>query len=183
MKLRTYIYVILLSVSSLALAERGSGGGYRSKYGFDFKAYKPNIQNGVGWIGGMRTGRYLGTSNVHVTLNGFYGTPTGQNPSDEFLYYGGLGLGYDFRMSKVFLAEFGIVVGYGQGKSSTLNVDKTSYYVIEPNFGMGFALGNGWRLIFSASYIHMTSVREFSGATFGVRIDFQTETITREVNH
>jgi hypothetical protein len=186
MKTRVHLMLLLLSLGSLAVAEPGgggaSGGGYRSKYGFDVKAFKPNPMNGVGWIGGIRTGRFLGTSNVHVSLNGFYGTPTGGNPSDEFLYYGGLGLGYDFRMSKVFLAELGIIVGYGYGKSRTLNVAQTSYYLVEPSFGMGFGLGNGWRLIFSASYVHMTQAKEFSGATFGIRIDFKTQTITKEIN-
>lgn len=181
MKILSQILLLLCLLAGPLFAENSNSNEYRSKYGFNFSAYKPNTMGNVGWNGGMRTGRYIGTSNVYVDLSAYYGTPTGNNPSEEYLYYGGLGLGYDFRISKVFIGEIGMLVGYGFGKSRELNILETSYYVAQPSMGAGFSLGNGWRLIFAASYIHMNRAQNFSGGTFGVRIDFKSQTVVKNI--
>ena len=154
---------------------------YRSRIGFDFRGVKLLQQNGVGWVSGMELGRYLGTSNVYYGIGAKYGAPTGDSPSDENLYYGGVNLGFDGRMSKVFIYDLAIMGGYGAGKITRLNQNQTSYYVIEPSAGIGFALGGGCRLKFEFGYTYMTNAPSFTGATFGFRIDFRSATQVKDI--
>jgi hypothetical protein len=149
--------------------------------GIDVKGFKPNLTNGVGWLGGARFARYLGTSQVSVGLAGYYGVPTGGSPSSENMWYAGPNLGQEGKLFRIMVYEIGIMAGAGAGKFTDRSIDEKSYYVIEPNLSTGFNLGGGIRLTFSTTYIHMTGAGNFSGPTFGFRFDYRTQTSIKEL--
>ena len=159
-----------------------SDDGYRSKVGFDLKGFKPNLQNGIGWLGGFRWARYYGTSQVSMGLAAYFGSATGRPITDERLYYGGLTLGLDGRLSRSFIYELGSLFGYGEGVYRNLGVEEKSYWVVEPSLALGVALGGGWRLSFSGSYVHMTNAKMLSGPTFGFRIQYRSQSTVKDVN-
>lgn len=171
---------ILLILLIIAPGYSFADSQYRSKLGIDLKGFKATTQSGFGWLAGAGAARFLGTSNAFIGLAGYFGTPTGKNPSAENIWYAGATLGYDARMSKVFIWQTGILVGAGSGKFS--GGKQQSYYTIEPTAGMGFALGGGIRLTLNASYIHMTNAPSFSGTSFGFRIEYKTQTSIKEIN-
>lgn len=153
---------------------------YRSKLGIDIRGLKTNAQSRLGWLGGVSMARFLGSSNASIGLAGYFGTPQGGNPSDERLWYAGVTLGYDGRMSKVFIWQTCVLVGAGSGKFSSGT--QQSYYTIEPTAGIGFALGGGIRLTVNTSYIHLTDAPSFSGTSFGFRLEYKTQTQIKEIN-
>lgn len=170
------LWICLIFAPSFAFGD----SAYRSKCGLDIKGFKANNQMGVGWLAGVGISRFLGSSNASIGLSGYFGTPQGGNPRDEHIWYTGATVGYDGRVSKVFIWQTGLLVGLGMGKYIAGNQE--SYYTIEPSAGMGFALGGGIRLTFNASYIHMTNAQSFSGTSFGIRIEYKTQTQIKEVN-
>lgn len=173
--LRTIATWVFIALSPCVFGENDS---YRTKLGVDLKGYKTPLDYNVGALMGLRYSRYVGASQVHIGGAGYYGIPTGRNPSSEYVSYGGLTLNYDGRMSKTFIYELGLLVGMGQGefRNTSPIVSEKSYLIAEPSASMGFALGLGWRLTFSASYIYMTEARSFTGYCFGFRLDYKTST-------
>jgi hypothetical protein len=178
---RSFIIVLLIA-QALICSPSFADDSYRSKYGLDIKGFKSNLFKDVGWLGGLRYARYIGTSQVHIGLAGFYGSPRGDNPAVQYLYYGGLTLGADGRWGKIGVFEFGLVLGYGQGEIKTMGLKKESAYVVEPTASAGFALGLGWRLNFSVGYVHMNGSRYFSGSTFGIRLDNRGGTAIKAID-
>ena len=51
---------------------------------------------------------------------------------------------------------------------------------MQPSLGLGVALGGGYRLTFAASYLQMAGAAQFSGPTFGIRLDYRTQ--SKELN-
>jgi len=168
----TFLFFIFC-VSALARDD------YRSKVGVEIKGLKTNLSNECGWIAGLKLGRFLGKSNVHVGIGGYYGSPTGGRIDDENLYFAGFLFGYDGRLLKTLLFETSILFGYGRGIIKAKGVDETSYFVTEPNIGFGFGLGKGWRFLFVASYQYLSRANHFSGVSFGLKIDERTETVIK----
>lgn len=173
-----FLITVLLSVGTSTFADTQ----FRSKLGFEFRGIKIPQQSGVGWLAGLQTGRYLGTSNVYYGLSGFFGTPTGDSIANENVFYGGFILGKDGRISKIFISDLNILLGYGGGRRSSLNQNDLSYYVVEPTAGIGFALGGGCRLKFEVGYTYMTNTPNFSGYTFGIRVDFRSAVQSKDIN-
>lgn len=155
---------------------------FRSKFGFDARGVKLPQQTGVGWLAGLQTGRYFGSSNVFYGLGGLFGAPTGDSLANEMLYYGGFTLGYDGRMSKYFIFDLQLLAGYGGGHITRVSQDNLSYYVVEPSAGIGVSLGGGFRLKLACGYTHMTNTPNFSGFTFGFRIDFRSAVTSKDIN-
>jgi hypothetical protein len=177
---KAFKFHLLLLLSLAAAGARAENSNYRSKVGFDFKALRTLDNADVGWLAGLRFSRFLGKSNVHVGFGGSFGTPTGGNPSQENLFNVGVSVGYDGKYGRVGVWELGLFAGYGQGKLS--GATQTSYYVVEPSFGSGFALGLGWRVLFTASYLHMSRTSNFSGFSLGIRLDRRYDTTVKPVD-
>ena len=182
MRLGVKYRVALLLVLGTMLPSSYSDDGYRSKVGFDIKGFKPNLHNRIGWIGGGRWARYYGTSQVYTGLAAYFGAPTGLSIGEQRIYYGGLTLGYDGRLSKHFVYELGFLIGYGEGIMKSMGISERSYFVAEPSLSLGFALGGGWRLCFSGSYLSMNTAKNFSGSTFGVRLQYRSSSAIKDVN-
>ncbi len=167
--------VLLGVVSSHAKADN-----YRSKLGFDFKALRTLHKSEVGWLAGGKLGWFLGKSDAYVGIGANFGTPTGGNPSSERIYNLGCYIGYDGKFNRTGVWELSVFVGYGQGKLA--GTEETSYYVVEPSYGAGFALGLGWRLLFTTSYLHMSRTNHFSGVSFGIRLDRRYDTTVKPLD-
>ncbi len=174
--------IVFLSLLTIMGTRAFSDTQFRSKLGFEFRGLRLPQQSGVGWVAGLQTGRYLGTSNVYYGLSALFGAPTGDSIANESIYYGGFILGKDGRLSKVFIGDINLLVGYGAGKVSRLNQSDMSYYVVEPTAGLGFSLGGGCRLKFEVGYTYMTNTPNFSGYTFGFRIDFRSAIQSKDIN-
>lgn len=172
-------YLGLLLLLSLA-SPRAWSDSYRSKLGFDFKALRTLHNPQVGWMAGAKWGWFLGKSDAYIGFGAHFGTPTGGNPADERIYnIGGL-IGYDGKFSRIGVWELSVFVGYGQGKLA--GTQETSYYVVEPSYGAGFALGLGWRLLFTTSYLHMSRTNSFSGFSLGIRLDRRYDTTVKPLD-
>lgn len=178
MNARFTFWMALITLVGLGSAS-ARGDNYRSKLGFDFKALRTLHQADIGWLAGIRGARFLGKSDAYVGLSASFGTPTGGNPSLENLYNIGAMVGYDGKYSRTGVYELSAFVGFGRGK---LAGEETSYYVLEPSFGSGFALGLGWRLLFTASYLHMSHTTQFSGFTMGIRLDRRYDTTIKPLD-
>ena len=171
---------IFLSVLFIGAPLAWADTSFRSKIGIDLRGIKPNLQNEMGWLAGVRTARFIGTSNAHIGLAGYFGSPQGGDPKINNSWHSGLTLGYDGKLGKTMTWEIGFLGGLGAGKAP--NLEQTSYYVVEPSIGAGFQLGGGFRMTANASYIHMTSAAVFSGPSFGFRIEYKTQTTSKELN-
>ncbi len=179
MKARYSIRFLVLAALALA-APKATADNYRSKLGFDFKGLRTLHNSEVGWVAGMKWGWFLGKSDVYIGFGGQFGTPTGGNPADERIYNLGGFFGYDGKFNRTGVWELSIFVGYGQGKLA--GTQETSYYVVEPSFGAGFALGLGWRILFTGSYLHMSRTNQFSGITMGIRLDRRYDTTVKPLD-
>jgi hypothetical protein len=179
MKRRFTFWLLFLALAGTA-SPAARADSYRSKLGFDFKVLRTLNSTEVGWLAGVRTGRFLGKSDFYVGLGASFGTPTGGNPSLENLFNVGAMFGYDGKYNRIAIYEMSLFVGYGRGKIS--GVEETSYYVLEPSFGSGFALGLGWRVLFTASYLHMSRTTNFSGFSFGLRLDRRYDTTVKPLD-
>ncbi len=176
---RVTFWLGILTALSLA-GPTARADSYRSKLGFDFKGLKTLRAPEIGWIAGVKWGWFLGKSDAYIGFGANFGTPTGGNPASESLYNLGVYLGYDGKYSRVGVWELSTFVGYGQGKLAGLQ--ETSYYVVEPSFGSGFALGLGWRLLFTTSYLHMSRTTQLSGFSFGIRLDRRYDTTIKPLD-
>ncbi len=176
------LFLIFLIAATPAFAEIGYN--YRSKLGVDLRAIRTNPDNNVGWMAGLRAARFFGTSHVFLGLAGSYGAPTGDSVSEQYLYYGGLTIGYDGRLSRLFTYECSIITGYGEGRFKLREPEtlEKSYFVFEPTVSLGFGLGGGWRLSMSTSYLHLPDASHFSGLAMGLRFEHRTSTAIREIN-
>lgn len=176
------LILLALVVSSWARAEIGYN--YRSKLGFDLRALKTNVDDNMGWLIGFRAARFFGKSNVFMGAAASYGAPTGDPLGEQYLYYGGVTVGYDGRLSRIFTYEFSFIGGYGQGKFKMREPEllEKSHFVFEPAGSVGIALGGGWRLSFSVAYLHLPDAVHFSGATLGLRFEHRSTTAIREIN-
>lgn len=180
---RHFLFLALLFHAFVCTSVQAEvSGGSRGKLGLDLKGFKSNLLNKVGWIGGLRAAHFFGTSQFYMGVAAYFGTPTGNTIAREKMYYGGITMGLDGRLSKVFIYEIGLLGGYGEGQIDELSMDENSYYVVEPSIGVGFSLGLGWRIIFSGSYIHMARAPYLSGPTFGIRLDYKSITQVKDFN-
>lgn len=155
---------------------------YRSKLGIDVSALKPNPANSIGWLTGLRWGRFLGDSQVYWGLGAFFGSPNGKAITEEYLTFGGLQIGWELAASKRSFFEFDILLGYGQGEFKNLGVKQNSYYVAQPGAAFGFRLGEGWKALFTAHYLHMSDAKDFSGPSIGIRLEFKSLSSSKSVN-
>ena len=170
-----YIALALLLIPTQGFAR----DDYRSKLGFEIKGLKTNRHPTPGWLAGINWARFIGKSDAHAGLSGYYGTPTGNDPKLESIWFVGGTVGYDGKFSRTDVFELKLLVGYGQAKLD--GTEATSYFTVEPSLGYGFALGKGYRLLITASYIHQNRANQFSGLTFGFRFDRKTETTVKHV--
>ena len=155
---------------------------YRSKLGLDLTGFKPNLDQPVGWLSGVTWGQYFGDSQVYWGFGAYFGTPTGRALTEEYLTYGGLLVGWEIPTSKRTLFELDLLVGYGQGEKKFIGLKQNSYYVAQPGVGFGFKLGQGWKMLFTAHYVHMADAKDFSGPSFGLRFEFKSLSTTKFVN-
>lgn len=155
---------------------------YRSKLSLDVSAFKPNLDKPIGWLTGANWGRYFGDSQVYWGLGAYFGTPTGRALTEEYLTLGGLVVGWEVAASRKGVFEFDLLVGYGQGERKPINLKQNSYYVAKPGAAFGFKLGQGWKILFAAHYIHMADAEEFSGPSFGIRIEFKSLSTSKFIN-
>lgn len=176
--LRLFILIVLFTTSHLSLAD----SRYRSKLGLDVSAFKPNLNKPIGWLTGVNWGRYLGDSQVYWGFGAYFGTPNGRALTEEYLTFGGLLVGWEVATSKRSLFEFDLLVGYGQGEKKPINLKQNSYYVAQPGAAFGFKLGQGWKILFAAHYVHMADAEEFSGPSFGIRIEFKSLSTSKFIN-
>lgn len=174
------LHITLLVLSVIFIRPASGDTSYRSKLGIDLRGVKPNLQREMGWVAGIRTARFIGTSNAYFGAAGYYGSPQGGDPKENNTWYAGLTLGYDGRLGKTGIYEVGILAGMGAGKAR--NLEQTSYYVVEPSLQAGFHLGGGFRITAGVSYVHMTNAAVFSGPTFGFRIEYKTQTVVKEID-
>ncbi len=154
----------------------------RSKIGFDIQGYKTNFYSNFGWLAGLRYAKFLGDSQVYVGLAGYYGTPQGNGISDEYVTVGGITMGYEHSFSRRFLGEMSLNLGYGEGKIRPIGIENQSFFVVEPGLAAGFRLGEGWKLLFSAHYLHMNHAKDLSGFSCGFRFEFKFSTQTKPLN-
>lgn len=171
------LFLVAGMMSTLAFSVDSS---YRSKLGLDLRTIKPNLQKEMGWVAGVRMARFIGSSNAYYGVAGYFGSPQGGDPKLNNTWYTGVTLGYDGRLGKIGMYELSILAGLGAGKAP--NLEQTSYYVVEPSIAAGFLLGGGFRLTAGVSYLHMTNATVFSGATFGFRLEYKTQTSIKEIN-
>ena len=157
-------------------------GYQRSKLGVDIEAFKPNLSQNVGWLTGLRWARYLGDSQAYWGLAAFFGTPNGRALTYEYLTFGGLQFGWEMSVAKRATLEWDILVGYGQGEIKGIDLKQNSYYVVQPGLAIGFKLGQGWKALFSTHYLHMADAPDFSGASFGLRLEFKSQSNSKFVN-
>lgn len=155
---------------------------FRSKLGLDIAGFKPNTGSSIGWLTGLRWGQFLGDSQVYWGLSAFYGSPSGKAITEEYLTFGGLQLGWEFQASKRSFFELDVLVGAGQGEFKNLGIKQNSYYVAKPGIAFGFRLGQGWKVLFTTSYLHMSNARDFSGPTLGFRLEFKSVSTSKFIN-
>ena len=177
-----YILILGLFLSLFAQTSALADSRYRSKLSLDVAGFKANPENSIGWLTGLRWGQFLGDSQVYWGLGAFFGSPTGKAISEEYLTFGGLQLGWELAASKKSFFEFDILLGYGQGEFKNLGVKQNSYYVVQPGAAFGFRLGQGWKALFTAHYLHMSDARDFSGPSIGIRLEFKSLRTTKFVN-
>lgn len=177
-----YLLFCFVFLGTVARAEVGYN--YRSKLGFDLRTLKTKVDSNMGWLLGFRAARFFGRSNVFMGAAGSYGAPTGDPLGEQSLYYGGLTVGYDGRLSRFFTYEVSFITGYGRGKFKMRDpeVEERSHFVFEPSGSIGVGLGGGWRLSFAVSYLHLPDAANFSGPTIGLRFEHRSVTAIREIN-
>ncbi len=163
-------WLLLLTTSNAFSADTG----FRGKAGFDIKGFKANLQPNVGWLAGGRWAGYFGTSQVYMGVAAYFGAPTGLTITKEKMYYGGIVLGVDHSLSKTTVFEANLLLGYGEGQMTQFALVERSHYVVESGIGLGFGLGDGWRMTFAGSYLHMAEAKNFSGPTFGIRFQYRS---------
>lgn len=178
----SHLFWIVLLLLNFCVHNAHADSRYRSKLGLDVTAFKPNPGNNIGWLTGLRWGQFLGDSQVYWGLGAFYGTPNGRALTEEYLTFGGLQLGWELAASKRSFFEFDILLGYGQGELKNLGIKQHSYYVAQPGAAFGFRLGQGWKALFTAHYLHMSDARDFSGPSIGLRLEFKSISSSKFVN-
>lgn len=176
-----WVWVILL-IASLNTGTAFADDRYRTKLSLDVSAFKPNLQETIGWLTGLRWARYFGDSQLYWGFGAYYGTPRGKALTDEYLTFGGIQLGWELLNSKRTLFEFDLLIGYGQGEIESIGLSQKSYYVAQPGVAFGFRLGQGWKALFTAQYVHMSDAKDFSGPSFGVRLEFKSMSSSKFLN-
>ena len=171
------VFIHLGLTSSLKADSR-----YRSKLGVDFSAFKPNPSETIGWLTGINWGRYLGDSQVYWGFGVYFGTPAGKALTQEYLTFAGLELGWELATSKKTLFEFELLVGYGQGEKKNIGLKEHSYYLAKPGIAFGFKLGQGWKVLATGNYIHMSDAKDFSGPCVGLRLEFKSQSSSKFLN-
>jgi hypothetical protein len=169
---------LLFSIGSPVLAD----GPYRSKLGVDLEGFKTNPGESVGWLTGLRWARYLGDSQAYWGLGAFFGTPNGKALTEEYVTFGGLQFGWELPVSKKVVFEWDLLLGYGQGEIKGIALKQNSYYVAQPGMAVGFRLGQGWKALFTAHYLHMADAKDFSGPSFGFRLEFKSQSNSKFLN-
>lgn len=178
-RLKTKRILGLISLAMLICSSGQATDRYRSKLGIDMRGVRTNQLSDIGWLVGAKAVQYIGKSKAYWGITGFWGSPSGQSPGDDYMFYGGLNLGFEGRFTKNLLYDFNLTAGYGQGNFRSANIGQSSFFVLEPNFGTGFYLGLGWRILFNVGYINMANAPNFSGVVLGFRLEIATETVTK----
>ncbi|NBX83065.1 hypothetical protein EBQ90_08260 [bacterium] len=176
------LFWIVLLMASLNSGTALADDRYRTKLSLDVSAFKPNLQETIGWLTGLRWARYFGDSQLYWGFGAYYGTPRGKALTDEYLTFGGIQLGWELLNSKKTLFEFDLLIGYGQGEIQSIGLSQKSYYVAQPGAAFGFRLGQGWKALFTAQYVHMSDAKDFSGPSFGVRLEFKSMSSSKFLN-
>jgi hypothetical protein len=173
--------LILLLASSSAFAADGTR---RMKTVFSFDGYSPvGGSPSLGIMGELETLHYLGTSPVMVGAGLSYGslTPNGSTTTSQFLGADFI-LGVEKATSGVL---FGASMGFGWGfpgfSWTSFKSDQTTA-LLRPEGYFGFILGDGWRLSLAGGYYDLTQAHNFSGYTFGLRLEHKVEVTTKGVD-
>lgn len=179
---KSVLFLFFLGLFLLFSSPAQADNRYRSKLGFDFKGFKPNLDRPIGWLAGFNWAEFIGDSQVYWGLGAYFGTPAGRALTEEYLTYGGLLIGWEIQTGKRSLFELDLLVGYGQGERKPIGLKQNSYYVAQPGAAFGFKLGQGWKVLFTTHYIHMADAKDFSGPSFGIRVEFKSLSTTKFVN-
>ena len=182
----------LFLMLSFAIAPSLLSAETKVRWGFDAKAFQIgasgrklmssfNANDNLGDMLGFRTGIYPGNSDFSLGVEGYAGaSKTAQISSRNYVYYGGLTLGFDKKIGSAFYYELGLLAGYGEASLGERASGKSS--VLEPTIAIGFILGGGWRLGFRGGYIHAPSANGVSGFNFGLRLERKSLTTSRSAD-
>lgn len=162
---------VALTVYSTSTFARGGGSGGTTtlfkRFYLEGKATKLGTSD-YGYLGGLTSLYYFGSSPVSIGLSAYFGTPTGNALGEDSLLYAGVPLHFDGHIGKLLVYDLGIFAGYAQGRISS---DTRTSFVLEQSIALGFALGNGWRLTASPGYLYNFSDPSLTGFTYGIRIE------------
>ncbi|NBT59564.1 hypothetical protein EBT16_12345, partial [bacterium] len=74
---KTFLKILAIGAFLFCAASAQADSRYRSKLGFDFSGFKPNLNRPIGWLAGLTWGQYIGDSQVYWGLGAYFGTPAG----------------------------------------------------------------------------------------------------------
>jgi hypothetical protein len=101
------------------------------------------------------------------------GNARGARLDTDNLTYGGLSVGYDGPLAKIFHYDFSVLLGYGFGREDALGYSGHSM-VIHPQASVGLTMIEGYRATFGVGYLILPSVTGFNAVSFTIRLEHRS---------
>jgi hypothetical protein len=174
--LRVVIGAILLgSVGAQAFDPYGESRDIW-RWGFELEQFKGGDSD-LGTQGamlGLHSSIYpFSYHRISIGTSLYLGTAHGGDTSRDNLAYGGLTLGAETTLLRLFELNLKALIGYGYGTSPQVTGQSVA---IQPTLAAGLVLVNGWRASFVFGYLMMPSANGFTSRTYGIRLERKIET-------
>jgi hypothetical protein len=149
-----------------------------SKTSLEFKGLATGKGDGTGWLFGVRFDRFLKESPFYWDVAVDFGKGSTLDNTDISTFAGGVGIE---KVTSSFL--YGARVDLDL-VSAEMGSSNEGSFGTEAEAYVGVVLGGGWRLDLTGGYLRAYEFSQYSGATFGIRLDYKAErTVTmRPIN-
>ena len=143
----------------------------KRRFDFDSKLIRLGA-GGTGWVLGFTYDNYIPNLPISYGIAGYFGSPTGENVQGDNLAVIGVPVTVDGHLSERLIYSLGGMPGYAQGNLS--GGTRMTGVILEQSISVGFVLGGGWRVALQPGYLYCFNDSNFSGFTYGIRIERKT---------